>query len=289
MPSTLPWSSGSTSPIAFAAPVDVGTRLIAAARARRRSLCGASCRFWSCVYAWIVVMKPGLDLAEVVQHLRERRDAVGRARRVRDDVVRVRVVLVVVDAEHDRDVRVRGRGGDDDLLRACIEMLLRTVAVGEEAGRLEHDVDAQVAPGQRAGIPLGEHAHLLAGGAERPVGELDLALERAERRVVLQEVGHRLRVAEVVQRDDLEIGPERVPRAEEVPPDAAESVDADASSHPLLRFSVPVPARASLFGELFEPSQASMDGDPRERRVGTRRELAERLVRVTEPKLRHLA
>ena len=58
MPSTLPWSSGSTSPIAFAAPVDVGTRLIAAARARRRSLCGASCRFWSCVYAWIVVMKP---------------------------------------------------------------------------------------------------------------------------------------------------------------------------------------------------------------------------------------
>ena len=141
------------------------------------------------------------------------------------------------------------------------------------------------APGSRSR----EHAHLLAGGAEHPVGELDLALERAERRVVLQEVGHRLRVAEVVQRDDLEIGPERVPRAEEVPPDAAESVDADASSHPLLRFSVPVPARASLFGELFEPSQAAMDGDPRRGRVGALRELAQRLVGVTEPKLRNLA
>ena len=33
-------------------------RLIAAARARRRSLCGRSSVCWSFVYAWIVVMKP---------------------------------------------------------------------------------------------------------------------------------------------------------------------------------------------------------------------------------------
>ena len=58
MPSILPFSSGSTSPIARAAPVEVGIRLIAAARARRRSLCGRSRMFWSFVYAWIVVMKP---------------------------------------------------------------------------------------------------------------------------------------------------------------------------------------------------------------------------------------
>src|ERR1035437_11096011 len=57
-PSSLPLSSGSTSATALAAPVVVGTMLMAAARARRRSLCGASCRFWSCVYAWIVVMRP---------------------------------------------------------------------------------------------------------------------------------------------------------------------------------------------------------------------------------------
>src|SRR5215475_6243052 len=44
--------------MAFAAPVEVGTMLSAAARARRRSLCGPSCRFWSWVYAWIVVMRP---------------------------------------------------------------------------------------------------------------------------------------------------------------------------------------------------------------------------------------
>ncbi|SHX28876.1 Uncharacterised protein [Mycobacteroides abscessus subsp. abscessus] len=44
-PSSLPLSSGNTNPMALAAPVEVGTMLIAAARARRRSLCGPSCRF----------------------------------------------------------------------------------------------------------------------------------------------------------------------------------------------------------------------------------------------------
>ena len=42
MPLSLPSSSGITRPIALAAPVLVGTRLAAAARARRRSLCGPS-------------------------------------------------------------------------------------------------------------------------------------------------------------------------------------------------------------------------------------------------------
>jgi len=49
IPFSLPSSSGSTSPTAFAAPVEVGIRLIAAARARRRSLCGMSWRRWSAV------------------------------------------------------------------------------------------------------------------------------------------------------------------------------------------------------------------------------------------------
>src|SRR3954447_18122001 len=44
--------------MALAAPVEVGTMFSAAARARRRSLCGPSCRFWYWVYAWIVVIRP---------------------------------------------------------------------------------------------------------------------------------------------------------------------------------------------------------------------------------------
>ena len=47
-----------TRPIARAAPVDVGMRLIAADRARLRSECGKSRILWSFVYAWMVVMNP---------------------------------------------------------------------------------------------------------------------------------------------------------------------------------------------------------------------------------------
>src|SRR6187200_2711953 len=44
-PSNFPCRCGNTNPIALAAPVDVGTTFNAAARARRRSLCGPSCKF----------------------------------------------------------------------------------------------------------------------------------------------------------------------------------------------------------------------------------------------------
>ena len=49
MPSILPLSSGMTSDVALAAPVVVGIIEMAAARARRRSLCGRSRMFWSLV------------------------------------------------------------------------------------------------------------------------------------------------------------------------------------------------------------------------------------------------
>ena len=48
-PSIFPFTSGMTSAVALAAPVVVGMMLSAAARARRRSLCGRSRICWSLV------------------------------------------------------------------------------------------------------------------------------------------------------------------------------------------------------------------------------------------------
>ena len=56
MPSNLPLSSGRTSATALAAPVEVGIMESAAARARRKSLCGRSSNCWSFVYEWMVVI-----------------------------------------------------------------------------------------------------------------------------------------------------------------------------------------------------------------------------------------
>ena len=119
MPFSLPSSSGITRPIALAAPVEVGIRFTAAARARRRSLCGASCRRWSERVGVDRGHDAVLDADGVVQHLRHRGQAVRRARRVRDDVVLLGVVGVVVHAQHERHVGVAGGRGDDDLLRAA--------------------------------------------------------------------------------------------------------------------------------------------------------------------------
>ena len=95
-----------------------------------------------------------LDDAElVVEHLGQRAEAVRGARRVGDDVLAA-VVLVVVDAEHDGDVLVGGRRGDDDLLGARVQVALGLGGVGEDAGGLDDDVDAQVTPRQRRpGLP----------------------------------------------------------------------------------------------------------------------------------------
>ena len=128
---------------------------------------------WSFVYAWIVVMKPcsipnascstfASGATQFVVH-----DA------FEIDVVRGRVVRVVVDAEDERDVGLRRGRRDDDLLRAGVEVLLRPVALGEEARRLEHDVDAEVAPRKGRRVALGEHLELDVARADRAVTELD--------------------------------------------------------------------------------------------------------------------
>ena len=88
------------------------------------------------------------DPAEAVDdRLYRGRQAVGRARCIRDDVVRRRIVPVVVDAEHQRDVLTLGRRRDDDFLRAAgVDVRAGLGGVGEQPGRLDDDVDAEILP-----------------------------------------------------------------------------------------------------------------------------------------------
>ena len=172
-----------------------------------------------------------LDPVRLVQDLRHRRDAVRRAGGVRDDVVLLRVVLAVVDAEDDREVGIGGRSGDHDLLRAGLKVLLRVGTLREEPGRLDRDVDAEIRPGQVGGVALGEELDLVAADGDRVVAGLDRDVEVAEHGVVLEQVRHRLRVADVVRGHDLEVAALLELGAQEVPADAAEAVD----PHPRLR------------------------------------------------------
>ena len=54
-----------------------------------------------------------------MNHLRHRRETVGRAGSVRNDVMCGGIVLLFVNAEHDRDVFILWRRRDDHFLDAC--------------------------------------------------------------------------------------------------------------------------------------------------------------------------
>ena len=126
-----------------------------------------------------------LDAEGVVEHLDHRHEAVRRARGVGDDLVRRGVERVVVDADHEGGVGAGGRGRDDHEGRAGVEVGGRLVAVGEEAGRLDDDVDAEVAPRQLRRVALGEDLERVAVDRDAVVGRLDVVVEPAEHRVVL--------------------------------------------------------------------------------------------------------
>ena len=154
------------------------------------------------------------------------------------------VVLAVVDAHDDRDVLVARRRRDDDLLRAGVDVLARVGGLGEEAGRLDHDVDAEIAPRQVRRVALGEDLDVLAGDADAVVGRAHLAGEPAQDAVVLQQVRHGLLVTEVVRGDEFDVGTRCGEGAEEVAADPAEAVDAHAYGHcvaPRNRLTLPGP------------------------------------------------
>ena len=168
-----------------------------------------------------------------LQHLRQRRQAVGRARGVGDDRVRA-LEHVVVHAVDDRGVHVlAARGRDHDLLRAAGEMLARIRLGGEEAGGLEHVFGADRGPVDLRRIALREHLDLVAVDDDRIAFDAHRARELAVRGVVLREVRVGLRIAEVVDRDDLDfVGALGfVERAQDVAADTSVTVDTYFDGH----------------------------------------------------------
>ncbi len=147
-----------------------------------------------------------VDDAELfMQRLDERRQAVGGARCVRDHRV-AGFQHVVVDAVDDGRVDIVAAGGrDDHLLRAALQVGAGLFLGREKAGAFHHHVDAEFAPGQLGRVAVGQHANLVA------VDDHVVALNRhgagktAVRGIVLRQVRIGLGIAEVVDRDDLDI------------------------------------------------------------------------------------
>jgi hypothetical protein len=109
-------------------------------------------------------------------------------------------------------------------------MLLDRGAVTEDAGALEDNIDAQLAPGKVGGVALGHVLDLLAVDDEVAVAGRDLALEGAVGRIILQQVGHNIDIGQVVDSNELDLGVFDS-NSEHIASDTAETVDTNLDTH----------------------------------------------------------
>ena len=94
-------------------------------------------------------------------------------------------------------------------------------------------------------------------------------------RVVLEQVGQRLVVGQVVDADDLDVGARRDDGAEEVAADAAEAVDADADGHELLLPQAREARARCADGLTLSVRRVGHAGGQRSRKPGTKASAAQ--------------
>jgi hypothetical protein len=142
-----------------------------------------------------------------------------------------RVVGLLVDPHDEGAVDALSGGGDDDLLRAGLEVRGHLRFLPEFARRLQHDVDADPLPGQQRTIvcDVGD-PDLPAVDDKRLVAEGDFAREFPVDGVVLEKVGKDRGFCPRIDGDDFDVVvPEGGP--DEISSDSAETIHCALDTH----------------------------------------------------------
>src|SRR3989344_9253978 len=170
-----------------------------------------------------------LDAEVVVQHLGGRVQTVGGAGGGRDDGLAGVSLVIYAVHEHRRIVLRRRRL--HDLLGAGLDVGLTGFGGQEEAGGVDDDVGARFVPLEISRIFLGGQTNLLAIHHHAAAVDLDVAVEAAMHRVVLQNISQIVWFQQVVDGDDLDVFEIFRDRAEHHTTDTAETVNTDFDSH----------------------------------------------------------
>ena len=174
-----------------------------------------------------------LDAELVMNHLGQRRQAIGGAAGVADDGL-AGVGFVVHAKDKHRGV-VFGRCRQDDFFGASVKVLLGGDLIQEQAGGLDHDVSADFVPFQVGRIALLRQADFLAVDHQRVAVNRDVALEAAMHAVVLQHVGQVAGFQQVVDADHFNVTEILQGRAQHVAADTAKAVDTNFDRHTFLQ------------------------------------------------------
>ncbi|MNS83674.1 hypothetical protein D3C72_1174700 [compost metagenome] len=172
------------------------------------------------------------DAQLAVQHLGHRGQAVGGARRVGNDLVRL-AQNVVVHPVNDGGVGAFGRGRDDHFARAGRNMRGGLGPVGEQTGAFEHHINLFRGPGQVGRVADGTDRNAVAVDRQALLVVLDIGIECAVNGVVLEQMSIDRAVAQVVDGDDLQILTVAlgIECAQDITADAAKTIDCDSKSH----------------------------------------------------------
>jgi len=147
------------------------------------------------------------DAKPVIDHLGGGRQAVGGAGGIGNHVMDCRIVLVVVHTQHDGQVFVLGRGGNDDLAGAALFNMnigagfsLGRIAlgVGENAGGFNHNIHPQVLPGQVGGIFFRKDTDRVPVYHEVAANNFHRSRVNPKRGIILEQVGILFGIKQVV-------------------------------------------------------------------------------------------
>jgi hypothetical protein len=136
-------------------------------------------------------------------------------------------------------------GGQDHLAGAGLDVPSGVGAGAEPAGRLDHDLGAQLVPRRRARVSLRRDVDPPPRDEERAIHHFDRIREAPVDGVQGEQMGERRRVGDVVDGDDLQVGAPLDSGAQDGATDPAEAVDGDSSWH---RFSLTSKVRSSGSG-----------------------------------------
>src|SRR5580658_934216 len=140
------------------------------------------------------------------------------------------IVFFFVYSKDYGEVFVFSGCGDDDFFHAAAQMLFGVVGIGEVAGRLDDDLRSDGIPGQSGGIFFFEDFYDFAIDRNAVGSGGDFIGQVAEDGIVLEQVGERLGIGEIVDGDEVEVLV-RERGAKNVASDASKSINADFYGH----------------------------------------------------------
>ena len=171
------------------------------------------------------------DAKLAVQHHGDRRQAVGGARGVGNDVV-AGFKLVVVHAVNHCQINILARRGDQHLLGTSGDVGAGLGGIGEEAGAFQGDLHAHGGMGQLGRVTLGGDRDALAVHNDGITIHAHRAGKGAMHAVARQQAGVGLRARQIVDRHHFDIGAAGFDDgAQHVAADAPETVDCNFHSH----------------------------------------------------------